>query len=176
MWYMYRVVRQSSRHDETGGAAMAEQTISKRAWTTASASEVYALLRDGASWPVWSPLDSFELEQEGPDGGESLGAIRVFRTGRTKSREEVVVLEPDRTFGYALLSGLPLKGYRALIDLEPRDGGTEIHWHSTFRAKVPGTGGLYRRILGTFIQRCVDGLAAHATAAHDEASEHNARA
>lgn len=151
---------------------MFEQTISKRAWTSATADAVYALLRDGATWPEWSPLGSFRLEAEGPDGGESLGAIRVFRTGRTTSREEIVVLEPDRTFGYALLSGLPLRDYRALVDLEPRDGGTEIHWHSTFRAKVPGTGGLYRRILGAFIQRCVDGLASYTTERH-ASSEHS---
>jgi Polyketide cyclase / dehydrase and lipid transport len=175
MWYMYRVVRHDRRPD-VGGAAMFEQTISKRAWTAASASEVYALLRDGATWPVWSPLESFRLEQEGPEGGESLGAIRVFTTGRATSREEIVVLDPDRTFGYALLSGLPLNGYRALVDLVPRDGGTEIHWHSTFRAKLPGTGGLYRRFLGAFIQKCVDGLAAHTTADFAEASEHTAPA
>jgi hypothetical protein len=172
---MYRVVRGDAA-TTTGGAAMFEQTISKQAWTTASAAEVYALLRDGANWPVWSPLDSFELEQEGPDGGESLGAIRVFRTGRETSREEIVVLEPDTTFGYALLSGLPLNGYRALVELDPRDGGTEIHWHSTFRAKLPGTGGIFRRFLGGFIQKCVDGLAAYASADHAEASEHTTSA
>jgi hypothetical protein len=172
---MYRVVRGDAA-TTTGGAAMFEQTISKRAWTTASAGEVYALLRDGATWPVWSPLESFELEQEGPGGGESLGAIRVFRTGRATSREEIVVLDADRTFGYALLSGLPLNGYRALVELDPRDGGTEIHWHSTFRAKLPGTGGIFRRFLGGFIQKCVDGLAAYASADHAEASEHTTSA
>jgi Polyketide cyclase / dehydrase and lipid transport len=149
---------------------MFEQTISKRAWTAASASEVYALLRDGTTWPVWSPIESFELEAEGAGGGESLGAIRVFRTGRATSREEIVVLDPDASFGYALLSGLPLRGYRALVDLAPRDGGTEIHWHSTFRAKFPGTGGIFRRFLGGFIQQCVDGLATAASADHAERS------
>jgi hypothetical protein len=142
---------------------MFEQLISKRAWTMASPAEVYRLLCDGATWPEWSPLESFTLEAEGPEGGESLGAIRVFTTGRATSREEIVALEPDRRFGYALLSGLPLRGYRAFVDLEPRHGGTDIHWHSTFRAKLPGTGGLFRRFLGSFIERCVDGLAAYAT-------------
>ena len=95
--------------------------------------------------------------------GESLGAIRVFHTGRATSREEIVELvEPDRRFSYALELGLPLQGYRADVDLEPRDGGTAIHWHSSFHAKVPGTGGLFRRFLGGFIQRCVDGLATYA--------------
>lgn len=142
---------------------MAEQEISVRAWTAASPAEVYRLLRSGETWPVWSPLDSFELEREGPEGGESLGARRIFRTGRTKSWEEIVELQPDRRFSYALLSGLPLRGYRADVDLEPCDGGTSIHWHSHFHAKYPGTGGLYRRVLGKFIQRCADGLAEYAS-------------
>jgi hypothetical protein len=142
---------------------MGEQHISARAWTAASPAEVYRLLRSGATWPVWSPLDSFELEAEGPDGGESLGAIRIFRTGRATSQEEIVELQPDRRFSYALLSGLPLRGYRADIDLEARDGGTAIHWHSSFHPKLPGTGPIFRRFLGTFIQRCVDGLAAYAS-------------
>ncbi len=149
---------------------MAEQEISVRAWTAASPADVYALLRDGSTWPVWSPLDSFELEREGPEGGESLGARRIFRTGRTRSYEEIVELQPGRRFSYALLSGLPLRGYRADVDLEPRDGGTEIHWHSHFRAKYPGTGRLYRATLGKFIQRCADGLAAYATEAAERST------
>jgi len=149
---------------------MAEQEISVRAWTAASPSEVYRLLRDGATWPQWSPLDSFELEREGPEGGESLGAFRIFRTGRSTSHEEIVELRPDRRFSYALLSGLPLRGYRADVDLEPQDGGTAIHWHSRFHAKYPGTGPLFRIALGKFIQRCATGLADYATQASERSN------
>jgi uncharacterized protein YndB with AHSA1/START domain len=146
---------------------MASQQINATAWTAASPAEVYRLLTAGATWPVWSPIGSFELEAEGPDGGESLGAIRVFRTGRATSREEIVELQSDRRFSYALLSGLPMRGYRADIDLEPKDGGTSIRWHSSFTAKWPGTGGMMRRALGRFIQQCVDGLAAYAPQTSD---------
>jgi hypothetical protein len=38
------------------------------------------------------------------------------------------------------------------------DGGTEIHWHSTFTAKIPGTGWFYRRFLGRFVGQVVAGL------------------
>lgn len=149
---------------------MAEHEISVRAWTPASPAAVYQLLRDGKTWPVWSPLDSFELEREGAEGGESLGARRIFRTGRTTSREEIVELQPDRRFSYALLSGLPLRGYRADVDLEPRDGGTAIHWHSRFHAKYPGTGFLFRTGLGKFIQRCADGLADYAAKTSEQSA------
>ncbi|WIY01802.1 SRPBCC family protein [Amycolatopsis mongoliensis] len=134
------------------------QRISVRGVTPADADTVYALLRDGASWPRWSPLGSFELVREGEDEPEGLGAIRLFRTGRIRSYEKIVALEPGRRFGYALDHGLPLRDYVAYVDLSPCDGGTEIHWHSTFTAKIPGTGWFYRRFLGRFIGRVVAGL------------------
>lgn len=139
------------------------QRIDRSARSSAEATTVYSLLSDGTTWPTWSPLDSFELEVQAPGGGAGLGAIRRFRSGRTVSREEVVELVPGRRFSYALLSGLPLRNYRADVDLTPVDGGTVIHWRSSFTPKVPGTGWIYRWALGKFIQRCVDGLAAHAT-------------
>src|SRR5690606_12972082 len=50
--------------------AMAIQDIDVTATTSAPAHAVHALLRDGATWPTWSPLGSFELERpaEHPDG------------------------------------------------------------------------------------------------------------
>jgi hypothetical protein len=142
---------------------MTIQRVDARARTTASPATVHALLRDGATWPEWGAVDTFALEQAGPDGGESVGAIRQFRTGRRyRMREQIVEIVPDRRFSYALLSGLALRGYRADVDLTPVDGGTDIRWHSTFRAKVPGTGWIYRRALQRATERFVQGLAERA--------------
>ena len=71
--------------------------------TSAEPSVVYALLRDGASWPEWSPLGSFELERAAEDEPEGLGAIRVFRTGWITNREEIVELVPTGGSSYAAL-------------------------------------------------------------------------
>ncbi|WP_412538097.1 SRPBCC family protein [Longispora sp. K20-0274] len=146
------------------------QRIDVRVSTPATPATVHALLRDGATWPAWSPLTSFTLERPGPDAPEGVDAIRVFRTGRSTSRERVSAVVPDRRFGYELLSGLPLTDYRAFVDLTPTPGGTEIHWHSTFRAKVPGTGWAYRLALGLFIRRCARGLAEYAAGTTTAAS------
>jgi hypothetical protein len=140
----------------------ARKVIHRTATTTASPADVFPLLVDGSTWPIWSPLDSYELVEEAPGGGDGLGAIRIFTTGRSRSREEVVAVEPDTRFAYALLEGLPLKGYRADITLEESEGGTRITWHSEFDPKYPGTGWAFRFGLGKFIQQCVDGLARHA--------------
>jgi hypothetical protein len=142
-----------------GRRGVAQQHIDVRAHSEAAPSAVYALLIDGASWPSWSPIGSFALERPGPDEPEGLGAIRAFRTRRVTSRERVVQRVPDRRFSYELVSGLAIRDYRADIDLAPDGAGTEIHWHSSFHAKVPGTGWLYRRTLDRFIRQLVAGLA-----------------
>ncbi|GAB2467094.1 SRPBCC family protein [Streptomyces incanus] len=146
---------------------MPTQHIHLAADTTAEPSVVYALLRDGTSWPTFSPLGSFELAEAGVDGAEGLGAVRIFRTrigGRTyTSREKIVELVEDRRFSYVLLTGLAVRGYRADISLEPTGAGTHIRWHSTFDAKIPGTGWLYRRMITKTIAGIVTGLASAAT-------------
>jgi Polyketide cyclase / dehydrase and lipid transport len=156
---MYRVVQKFLE-------VVSMQTIDVTAYSSKDAPALYALLADGASWPTWSPIGSFELERPGESEREGVGAIRVFRTGRVASREELVELVPGRRLSYVLLSGLPLRGYRADVDLTPNGASTEIRWRSTFRPKVPGTGWFYRVALTRFIRSCVNGLAA----AHQPAS------
>ncbi|HSV66417.1 MAG TPA: SRPBCC family protein [Mycobacteriales bacterium] len=141
---------------------MGHQEIDVRVRTAAAPGAVYRLLTDGASWPVWSPLGSFELARPGEDGVEGVGAVRVFRTWPATSRERIVELVPDRRLSYELMSGLPLRAYRADIDLKPDDGGTTIRWHSTFRPVAAGTGWFFRWMLGGFVRRCAEGLANYA--------------
>lgn len=143
---------------------MALSRIDVRVSTSARPQDLYALLRDGASWPVWSPIDSFELRRPAADEPEGVGAIRVFRTGRHTSVERIAELVPDRRLSYEQISGLAIRDYRADVDLEPDGDHTVIHWHSAFRPKVPGTGWIYVRALTSFIQRCAEGLAQHAVA------------
>ncbi len=145
---------------------MAPKQIDVKVETSADAATLYALLRDGSSWPTWSPLESFELERLGPEGDEGVGARRIFVSStwgrRTVSHEDIVELVADRRLSYSLLSGLPLVGYRADIDLEPSASGTTIHWHASFHPKTRGTGWFYRWVLHRFIEQMATGLAAHA--------------
>ena len=138
---------------------MSLKYINVRVSTTAPPGAIYELLRDGATWPTWSPLGSFELARPGEDEPEGVGAVRVFRTGRVTSTERVAELVRDKRFGYELVSGLAIRDYRADVDLHTDSGVTTIHWHSSFRPKLLGTGWLYRRSLSRFIERCAHGLA-----------------
>ncbi len=146
---------------------MARQRIEHHATTSADPATVYALLRDGAGWPEWSPIESFALERQGAGEMEGVGAVRVFRAGRVTGRDEIAELVPDRRLAYRHTSSLPIRDYVGEVDLEPRDGGTEIRWVSTFRPLIPGTGALLRRGLDGFIAAMTDGLATRATADAD---------
>ena len=138
---------------------MALQDIEIRATPRAELAAVWRLLGDSSTWPAWTPIDSFDLER--PGGEDGLGEIRAFKNGRYRIREEIVERRPEERLVYVLLSGLPLRDYRAEIDLTPQAGGTEIRWHTTFAPKVPGTGPLFRRGLGKVTQQFVDGLVEH---------------
>jgi len=54
---------------------MARQHIEHRATTAADPATVYALVREGATWPEWSPIESFGLEQPGVEEPEGVGAV-----------------------------------------------------------------------------------------------------
>jgi hypothetical protein len=141
---------------------VAQRVIEHEETSQGTPAAVFALLADGSTWPQWSPIDSFELVEKGDGEPEGVGAVRIFRTGRIKSRERVVTAQPNEVFSYILLSGLPLADYRAVVTLCPAGSGTSIQWRSTFRAKVPGSGWIYQRQLGRFIGQIVKDLAAAA--------------
>ncbi|HEV2783131.1 MAG TPA: SRPBCC family protein [Actinophytocola sp.] len=133
--------------------------------TSADPATVYALLRDGSTWPQWGAIDSFELEKEGEGEPEGVGAVRIFRNGRVTGRDEILGFEQDRSFRYAHVKGLPVKDYRGEVDLRPAEGGgTTIHWKVSFSPRLPGTGWLLRKGLTRFIGQTVRGLARHSAA------------
>jgi hypothetical protein len=141
--------------------------FSVEATSAASPSAIYALLGDGATWPDWTPFSAFELEREGEAGGESKGAIRVFTSGRTRNREELVELSPGRLVSYRSLSGLPVRNHLASVQLAPAAGGTLITWDEQFEVTRPGSAWLLTRGLRKFVQACADGLAARAVETDD---------
>jgi len=142
---------------------MSRQHIEHHATTSADPPTVYALLREGASRPSWSPIDAFELERHGESEPEGVGAVRVLRSRRVTGRDTIVELVPDRRLSYTHVSSPPVRDHRGDIDLTPVAGGTDIRWATSFEPKYPGIGGQLRRGLDGFIGRCTDGLAARAT-------------
>jgi hypothetical protein len=75
---------------------MRRRQIDIRAHSRVAPDMVFGLLADGASWPDWFPIETFELEQPGDPPPEGVGAIRVFQRGRTIGRDQLVEVVPGR--------------------------------------------------------------------------------
>lgn len=142
---------------------MRRYQVDKTEQTSADPGTVYALLRDGSTWPDWSSIDSFELEREGNGEREGVGAVRIFRSRRITGWDEVLSFTQDRAFCYAHRKGLPVRDYRGEVQLSPTDsGGTAIHWRVSYSPKLLGTGWVLHKMLDRFLAETVRGLARHA--------------
>jgi hypothetical protein len=125
------------------------------------------LLHDRPGWPNWSSLGRYE-HVSGVEG--ELGAVCVFVTSGMRSVERIVELVPGQRLSYVLESGLPMRDYRADVDLVPApnpDGstGTDITWCSTFRPAIRGTGWLFRAMVRQIVGRMSASLATTAATA-----------
>jgi hypothetical protein len=125
---------------------------------------VFALLVDASTWPTWSPVDAAEVEGGNEQTGQQqVSDIRVFRTGRSVSRERITDLVPDRRFQYETVGGPFFRSYHGVVELaEAPQGGTAITWSATFEPKLPLSGPFWSWYLTRFQQRMADGLARYA--------------
>ena len=136
---------------------MGHKEIDIRRVIPARPGAVFAPLLDRSTWPAWSGHDAFQLVRPGAAGPYDVGSVGLLRSGRRVMREEIVEVVADQRISYTLLAGLPLRGYRANVDLTPTTAGTEVRWHATFDAP-PGLGWIYVAALRRFTGRLLDGL------------------
>jgi Polyketide cyclase / dehydrase and lipid transport len=122
--------------------------ISATARSNARPHQVFALLKDGSTWPQWSMFEAFELERAGSPDPFGVGAVRVFVSTSRRAREEVIELLPDRRLSYVLLSGMPFKNYRADVALDAGPtGGTRIRWAAHFEVENRWTGWFWKLVM-----------------------------
>jgi hypothetical protein len=135
-----------------------------RAHSAAPPERVFELLADATSWPRWAgPLvGRGSWEREGVPAPGGAGAIRKVGRWPMFGREQVIVSAPPSHHAYKLLSGNPVRNYRADVTLAADGDGTLITWGATFEPRIGGTGRFlewtYERLIGSFARR----LAAYA--------------
>jgi hypothetical protein len=132
--------------------------------TDAPVEDVWPLVGEAARWRDWSFLTATGLEREGTPVPDGVGAIRSFTRFGVGSREEVLAWDPPHHLAYRILSGFPVRDYRADVTLEPAGSGTRIEWAGSYRPKVPGTGRLLQMVLPRMMQRFADDVARYAAA------------
>lgn len=138
--------------------------IAASAHSQATAAEVFALLKDGTTWPRWSMFSAFALERAGADDPLGVGAIRVFVSRSRRTREEVVDIVEGRRLSYVLCSGMPFRDYRADVRLEPKtSGGTAISWRAHFEVQYPGSRWFWKPVMRRVLASTARRLAQAAT-------------
>ena len=136
--------------------------------SAAPPARVFALLADATSWPRWAGpvIGHGSWEREGTPAPGGVGAIRKLGRAPVYAREEILTYEPPSHHAYTIVSGNPVRNYRADVHLVPDGDGTRITWRGTFDPLVPGTGRMlnafYRKLIGNTAKR----LAAYAERDH----------
>jgi uncharacterized protein YndB with AHSA1/START domain len=117
---------------------------------TAPAEDVFEVLADATRWHEWAgfTVATSEWEREGVPAPGGVGAVRKLGRWPMFGREQITEYDPPRHLGYTILSGPPVRGYHADIDLLPTaGGGTTIRWSGAFEPSVPGTGAALAAVL-----------------------------
>ena len=123
----------------------------------AAPAAVFAVIADATRWHEWagSAIAVSEWDRQGDPAPGGVGAVRKLGRWPAYSREEITEYDPPHHLAYTILSGLPVRGYHADVDILATTTGSTIRWAGAFEPKVPGTGGALAMVL----RRVVLGLA-----------------
>jgi|SRR5581483_8739426 len=139
-------------------------TVASRAHASTGPQAVWALLEDVnrySDWGPWSESGYVEQPHESPHGPGAIRWLR-YRNRRAVTIEPVVEAQPGRRLVYEVTSGLPVRNYRATVELTPSASGTEVEWRASFDRTLRGR--LVRRILQRVYEEVVGSLVAAAEA------------
>jgi hypothetical protein len=129
--------------------------------TGATPAAVYRLLADAPSWKTWAGPLIAQSQWEVAPGPAGVGAIRRLGRRPMMVREEITAAEPPHHHGYRLLSGQPVRSYRADVIIEETASGSRISWTGSVVPLIPGTG----RLMQVLLRRMVHTFAVHVAAA-----------
>jgi uncharacterized protein YndB with AHSA1/START domain len=137
-----------------------ERTVEATARSAAPPEAVFDLVADGARWQEWVRfVPRSVVEREGVPAPDGVGSVRRFGLGPLASREEITVFDRPRRIEYVARSGLPVRSYRAEVDLEPDGtGGTVVRWRGIIEP-LPGTGPVMVVLFARLLRSLADGAA-----------------
>ena len=144
--------------DHTCEAMSDYRQISVTARSAAPPAVVFDVIADGARWAEWVPfIPRSIVERPGDPAPDGVGSIRQFGLGPLGSREEITSSVRPHHLTYVALSGIPVRSYRATVDLTPDGDGTAISWRGELDA-YPFTA----PVLAAVLQRVLQVLATNA--------------
>ena len=119
---------------------MSQLSVEAEGTTRAGPEVVWSLVANADTFPQWGPWNDGGYRP--PSAGPSKeGSVQWFRYGRrTTSVEQILEVDEPRRVAYTVVSGLPVKNYRAEVTLTPTpSGGTSIRWAASWDKSLLGS-------------------------------------
>jgi len=122
---------------------MKRLTVRAQGSTSAARSAVWALVADANTYPQWGPWSAGGYDPEATGPGRP-GMRQWFRYGRrTTSHERILEVDEGSRIVYTVERGIPVRNYRAEIELTDAGSGTLVSWSAEWD----------RTVLGRLVQR-----------------------
>ena len=119
---------------------------------------VWDVMTDHQRYGRWGSARTMTMEQTGSPDPNGVGAVRAFHAGPVKVREKVLEYERPTRMAYTVFSGMPVRDHRSEMRLDEDDGVTVLTWTSTFRPRIPLTGGALSRLMRNAVDRFAAGI------------------
>jgi uncharacterized protein YndB with AHSA1/START domain len=120
---------------------------------------VFGVLTDHRRYSELTPLRKSELEREGADDPNGVGAIRKLTAVGPPMREEVIAYEAPSRFSYTVLSGLPVRDHVGTVELTADGGGTKMVYSLRTQPTLPVVGPVVIAAIKQAIKGLIGGVA-----------------
>ena len=120
---------------------------------------VWDVLTDHAAYNRWTPVVSSRLVTAGGTEPNGVDAVRFLGVGPLGAKEKVLVHDAPRHLAYTVVSGLPVREYRADARLSEEGAGTSLEYTGRFQPRIPGTGPVLAFLVTSVLRTLVSSLA-----------------
>jgi len=99
----------------------------------------WRVLSDHEGMSAWGPGIKVTMDKVGADDPNGVGAVRrIAAPGPAPAIvEEITAFDPEHYLAYRALSGVPLRGYRAEVELTDLQGKTGITYTVHADSRIP---------------------------------------
>jgi uncharacterized protein YndB with AHSA1/START domain len=109
-----------------------------KAYIQAPIERVWEAISDHEGYTRFKGIDLAKVVKEGVKERTGVGAVREVHGMGIKFVEDIVTYEPPRLLEYRVVRcNRPIDHEIGRVELISRGEGTEIHWVSRFRLKIP---------------------------------------
>lgn len=127
-------------------------SVEARVFLSAPPERAWRIATDHERMAEWSGFRPVTVTRPGEDERNGYGSQRTMHGPAGTVVEEVVGWDPPYSCRYRVIAGSPFVEHQGELQLEPRNGGTELTWRIRFRPRLPGTGTALRMLLKRMLQ------------------------